>query len=121
MHAVPEKVVNPAGAPPTVNVIACPALPQPSAKPNEVYGDAVAVPQAAPPTNAAIVFGPGLPPCSVPPTFIGVTAAVGVTALDAADSAPLPTLFVACTVNVYAVPFVNPVTLTLVAPAPAAV
>ena len=39
----------------------------------------------------------------------------GVTAADAADAGPVPTLFVADTVNVYAVPFVNPDTVTLVA------
>jgi hypothetical protein len=34
----------------------------------------------------------------------------GVTADVAADADPVPTLFVAATVNVYAVPSVNPVT-----------
>jgi hypothetical protein len=38
-----------------------------------------------------------------------------VTALDAADGGPFPIAFVAVTVNVYAVPFVRPVTTTLVA------
>jgi hypothetical protein len=36
-------------------------------------------------------------------------AAAGVTLLDAALSAPYPTIFCAATVNVYAVPFVKPV------------
>jgi hypothetical protein len=35
----------------------------------------------------------------------------GVTEFDAADAGPTPTLFVAVTVNVYAVPFVRPVTV----------
>ena len=35
----------------------------------------------------------------------------GVTAPDAADAAPAPTVFEATTVNVYAVPFVNPDTV----------
>jgi hypothetical protein len=39
----------------------------------------------------------------------------GVTALDAPDAGPVPPPFVAATVNVYAVPFVRPVTLALVA------
>jgi hypothetical protein len=37
---------------------------------------------------------------------------VGVTALDGADSGPAPLLLLAWTVNVYAVPLVNPVTTT---------
>jgi hypothetical protein len=40
----------------------------------------------------------------------------GVTAADGADAAPLPALFDATTVNVYAVPFVRPVTLQVSAP-----
>jgi hypothetical protein len=47
-------------------------------------------------------------------TNAGVTVP-GVTAVDAADSAPVPTVFVALTVNVYAVPFVSPVTVAVVA------
>jgi hypothetical protein len=39
----------------------------------------------------------------------------GVTALDAADAGPVPTEFVADTLNVYDVPFVKPVTDALVA------
>jgi hypothetical protein len=35
----------------------------------------------------------------------------GVTALDGAEAAPVPTAFVALTVNVYAVPFVRPATV----------
>lgn len=49
----------------------------------------------------------------------GVTD-VGVTLLEGADSGPLRTAFVAWTVNVYAVPFVSPVT-TIGLPAPDAV
>ena len=41
--------------------------------------------------------------------------AVGVTELDAADAGPLPWALDACTVNVYAVPAVSPVTVALVA------
>ena len=39
-----------------------------------------------------------------------VCGAIGVTAFDAADAEPVPELFVAVTVNVYAVPLVKPVT-----------
>jgi hypothetical protein len=47
-----------------------------------------------------------------PVTAVGAPGTVaGVTAADATDSAPLPTALVACTVNVYAVPFVKPVTV----------
>ena len=38
----------------------------------------------------------------------------GVTALDALDAGPVPTAFVAVTVNVYDVPLVKPVTVWLV-------
>ena len=48
-------------------------------------------------------------------TYAGTTAATGVTGLDAADSAPVPTAFVAATVNVYVVPFVSPPTTVDVA------
>ena len=40
-----------------------------------------------------------------------VCDALGVTEFDAADAAPVPALFVAVTVKVYAVPLVNPVTV----------
>jgi hypothetical protein len=36
---------------------------------------------------------------------------VGVTEFDASEAAPVPTLFVAATVNIYDVPFVRPVTV----------
>jgi len=39
----------------------------------------------------------------------------GVTALDAVDAAPVPTAFVADTVNVYVVLFVRPLTVVVVA------
>jgi hypothetical protein len=46
-------------------------------------------------------------------------SATGVTLADGPDAAELPIAFVATTVNVYAVPFVNPDTVTgLVAPVP---
>ena len=51
-------------------------------------------------------------------TFVGTpgtVGAAGVTAVDGLDSGPVPTAFVALTVNVYAVPFVSPVTVALVA------
>jgi hypothetical protein len=52
---------------------------------------------------------------AVAATPAGVPGAVaGVTELDAADDGDAPTAFVAVTVNVYAVPFVNPLTVALV-------
>jgi hypothetical protein len=42
-------------------------------------------------------------------------AATGVTELEAAEAGPVPTALVAATVNVYAVPFVSPETVTVVA------
>jgi len=45
-------------------------------------------------------------------TFVGACGTVaGVTSADAVDAAETPTALVAVTVNVYAVPFVNPVTV----------
>ena len=53
--------------------------------------------------------------CALPATAaiaVGAPGTVaGITLLDAAEGAPLPTAFVATTVNVYAVPFVRPVTV----------
>ena len=46
----------------------------------------------------------------------GSGTVAGVTAFDAEDSAPFPTAFAACTANVYAVPFVSPVTTHDAAP-----
>jgi hypothetical protein len=47
----------------------------------------------------------GITPVGAP----GTVGAVGVTAAEADEGAELPTTFVATTVKVYAVPFVNPV------------
>ena len=56
-----------------------------------------------------------LPAVAVP--MIGALGtAAGVTAFDAGDAAPVPTLFVAVTVNVYDVPLVRPVTTIGLAP-----
>ena len=44
----------------------------------------------------------------------GAVGAVGVTAAEAEESGPVPTAFVALTRNVYAVPMVRPVTVTIV-------
>jgi hypothetical protein len=56
-----------------------------------------------------------------PLTLVGAPGVVaGVTAGDAALAGPVPTSFVAVTVNVYAVPLVNPVTISGLA-APVAV
>jgi len=52
--------------------------------------------------------GPVLPTTHVPPV---AHVATGVTEFDAADATDVPWLFVAVTVNVYAVPDVKPVTV----------
>ena len=44
---------------------------------------------------------------------VGRFAAEGVMALDCADSALSPAIFVACTMKVYTTPFVNPLTSVL--------
>jgi hypothetical protein len=58
----------------------------------------------------------------VPDTPVGavgtVAGAEGVTADEAADCTLVPTELIAATVNVYAVPFVSPVTVKLVAAEP---
>jgi hypothetical protein len=57
-----------------------------------------------------------LPPIAVTPVgAAGADGGLGVTLLDAADADPVPTLLVADTVNVYAVPLVNPVMVVVVA------
>ena len=49
---------------------------------------------------------------NVPETPVGAPGTVrGITAADVADTAPVPTLLVALTRNVYEVPFVKPVTV----------
>lgn len=53
----------------------------------------------------------------VGPTFVremsgGIALSDGVTAFDCADSELLPTALVACTVKVYVVPLVRPLTFT---------
>jgi hypothetical protein len=48
-------------------------------------------------------------------TFAGAPGTVaGVVAFDAVDGTPVPALLVAVTVNVYAVPLANPVTVAVV-------
>jgi hypothetical protein len=75
---------------------------------------------ALPPLEAGAVHDnvtwplPGVPeiPVGAPGTAPGVTGA------EAAESAPVPTALIAATANVYAVPFVSPVTVKLVAAEP---
>jgi hypothetical protein len=51
-----------------------------------------------------------LPAAAITPVGApGTVGAVGVTAVEAAEGTELPTAFVATTVKVYGVPFVNPV------------
>ena len=53
--------------------------------------------------------------CPLPAVALPIVGApgadAGVIEFDAADAAPVPALFVAVTVKVYAVPLVNPVTV----------
>ena len=49
-----------------------------------------------------------------PTTLVGAPGTVrGITAVEAADTEPVPTLLVALTRNVYEVPLVKPVTVAL--------
>ncbi|GKS13455.1 hypothetical protein YDYSY3_44550 [Paenibacillus chitinolyticus] len=110
----------------TVNVYSVPLV-----NPVTVTGLAVVLVPLNPPGLDVTVYSViALPPslagaskltvaCPLPAvawTFVGalgtLIGATGVTLPDATDAVPLPALFVATTVNVYAVPFVNPVTVT---------
>ena len=78
---------------------------------------------ADPPLAGAVqvTVADALPAVAVPiaGTAGAVAAAVGVTAFDAAENAPVPTALMAATWNLTAVPLTRPVTTRLVAPAPA--
>jgi len=64
------------------------------------------VPEGAVKLTVALLF----PAVAVP--MVGAPGIVaGVALLEAADGAPVPTLLVAVTVKVYAVPFVSPLTV----------
>ena len=65
-----------------------------------------------PPEFDTVTLVPDVPPSAL----LATSAPTGVTAPEAADADPVPTAFVAVTVNVYAVPFDKPVTVALVAP-----
>ena len=60
---------------------------------------------------------PTCPLPGTPDTPVGAPGTVaGVTGADALDAGPVPTPLVAVTMNVYAVPFVNPLTVQLNGP-----
>jgi hypothetical protein len=107
----------------TVKVYAVPFV-----KPVTFIGDIVPVPIKLPGLDVTVY-----PVTTLPPLLVGATNATlaeafpavattavggpgtvfgtaGVTAVDATEATELPTAFVATTVKVYAVPFVNPVT-----------
>ncbi len=71
---------------------------------------AVKLVMAEPPLEAGTVHVTvawAFPAVAVP--IVGVPGGPnGVTTVETADAAPVPTEFTACTVNVYAVPFVRP-------------
>ena len=76
---------------------------------------------AEPPLDAGAVnvtVACALPLVAVAPVGASGTVA-GVTAFEGADGGPVPTAFVAVTVNVYDVPLVKPVTMWLVLVVPA--
>ena len=117
----------------TVNVYAVPFV-NPDTDTDVAGGDpdTTVATCATPPTNGVTEYDEiGLPPldgathdtaaeplpatATTPDGAPGTVGGLGVTAADAADAAPGPTAFAAATVNVYAVPFVNPDTDTDVA------
>jgi hypothetical protein len=104
----PVTVVEVAGGLPLTVVVGCATDPTNGVTVYEV----IALPFDAGAVHDTVAWP--LPGVAV--TLVGAPgAAAGVTALDAADAGPFPIAFVAVTVNVYAVPFVSPVTRTLVA------
>jgi hypothetical protein len=67
-----------------------------------------------PPEFAVVTDVPATPPSA---EFEVAVPLIGVIAVEGADAGPVPTLLAAVTVNVYAVPFVRPVTVAdVVAP-----
>lgn len=72
---------------------------------------------ADPPFEGAVQLTVTWPLPTTPVTDVGAPGTVtGMTAALAAESAPVPAMFVASTTNVYDVPFVSPVTVHDVAP-----
>ena len=107
----PVTVVEVAGGAPVIVVGACATAPMNGVT---VY-DVIALPLFAgrrPRLTVADAF-PAV--ADTPDGAAGAVGPLGVTAFDAADAGPVPTPFVAVTLNVYAVPFVNPVTVVEVA------
>ena len=81
-----------------------------------IYGTTVYLVITLPPLAGAVHDTVAEPEPATADTPVGASGArAGVTAADADDNAPVPSAFVAATLNVYAVPFVNPVTVTDVA------
>jgi hypothetical protein len=73
---------------------------------------------ALPPFTGAVQLTVAWPSPAAATTLLGAPGAVGalgVTAFEGLEAGPLPTEFVAVTVNVYAVPFVRPGTTADVA------
>jgi hypothetical protein len=67
-------------------------------------------PSLAGAVNATVALA--LPPVAVPIVGApGAAAVAGVTLFEAADAGPVPTMFVAATVKLYAVPPVRPATV----------
>ena len=65
--------------------------------------------------GAAGALGAAAPDCGAGLGAGALAGAAGVTGADAAEVAPVPTEFVAVTVNVYDAPFVRPLTVQVVA------
>ena len=72
-----------------------------------------------PPSDGAVQVTVADASPAVALTFVGaagtVGGAVGVTEFEDADAGPVPTAFVADTLNVYAVPLLSPLTVAVVA------
>ena len=65
--------------------------------------------------DGAVQLTVALPVPAFALTFVGAVGAPAVVAFDAGDAGPVPTTFLAATLNVYVVPFVKPVMVWVVA------
>jgi hypothetical protein len=86
--------------------------------PDPMYGVTVYDVIGRPPLGGAAQVTVAEPSPAVAVTPVGAPGTVGpvgVTEFEGSEGAPVPTALVAVTVNVYAVPFVRPVTVVLVA------
>ena len=94
-------------------IVQVPAVTKVNVLPLIVHTPVVALLNATAKVELAVAVSVGVVPKFWLPGLLKVKLCIafGVTAVDAVDAVPVPALFVALTVKVYAVPLVRPVTL----------